>query len=72
MNLSFEEWESLHEGQFFDKIKNFLSRSVGGDVSKLDELLAAYRTDKAFKSKVDESAKKILRMKLALGLLKAN
>ena len=36
------------------------------------ELLAAYRTDKAFKSKVDESAKKILRMKLALGLLKAN
>ncbi len=37
-----------------------------------DEILAAYRTDKAFKSKVDESAKKILRMKLALGLLKAN
>lgn len=43
MNLSFEEWESLYEGQFFDKIKNFLSRSVGGAVSKLDELLDAYR-----------------------------
>lgn len=43
MNLSFEEWESLHEGQFFDKIKNFLSRSVGGAIGKLDELLDAYR-----------------------------
>jgi hypothetical protein len=43
MNLSFEEWESLHEGQFFDKIKNFLSRSVGGDISNLDELLSSYR-----------------------------
>ena len=43
MNLSFEEWESLHEGQFFDKIKNFLSRSVGGAIDKLDELLSAYR-----------------------------
>ena len=43
MNLSFEEWESLHEGEFFDKVKNFLSRSVGGAVSKLDELLDSYR-----------------------------
>ena len=43
MNLSFEEWESLHEGQFFDKIKNFLSRSVGGAIGKLDELLSSYR-----------------------------
>jgi len=43
MNLSFEEWESLYEGQFFDKIKNFLSRSVGGAVGKLDELLDSYR-----------------------------
>ena len=43
MNLSFEEWESLHEGQFFDKIKNFLSRSVGGAIGKLDDLLSSYR-----------------------------
>ena len=43
MNLSFEEWESLYEGQFFDKIKNFLSRSVGGAIGKLDELLSSYR-----------------------------
>lgn len=37
-----------------------------------EEILSAYRTDKAFKLRVDESAKKIIRMKLALGLLKAN
>lgn len=34
------------------------------------ELLTAYRTDKAFKKRVDESAKKVIRMKIALGLLK--
>jgi hypothetical protein len=43
MNLSFEEWESLYEGQFFDKVKNFLSRSFGGAVNKLDELIGSYR-----------------------------
>jgi hypothetical protein len=43
MNLSFEEWESLYEGDFFDKVKNFLSRSVGGAISKLDELIESYR-----------------------------
>ncbi len=36
------------------------------------EILAAYRTDKEFKKRVDESAKKVLRMKIAMGLLKAN
>lgn len=44
MNVSFEEWESLYEGEFLDKIKNFLSRSVGGAISKLDDLLSSYRT----------------------------
>jgi hypothetical protein len=34
------------------------------------ELLKLYRTDKNFKAKVDASAKKIIRMKIALGLLK--
>jgi hypothetical protein len=43
MNLSFEEWESLHEGNFFDKLKNFLSKSFGGYVDKLDHLLTSYR-----------------------------
>jgi hypothetical protein len=43
MNLSFKEWESLYEGDFFDKVKNFLSRSSGGAISKLDELVEAYR-----------------------------
>ncbi len=36
------------------------------------ELLTLYRTDPAFKKRVDESAKRIIRMKIALGLLKAN
>jgi len=35
------------------------------------ELLKLYRTDKNFKAKVDASAKKIIRMKIALGLLKS-
>ena len=34
------------------------------------ELLKRYRSDKAFKAKVDASAKKIIRMKITLGLLK--
>ena len=36
------------------------------------ELLTLYRTDPAFKKRVDESAKRIIRMKIALGLLKTN
>ena len=36
------------------------------------ELLTLYRTDPAFKKRVDESAKRIIRMKIALGLLKSN
>jgi beta-N-acetylhexosaminidase len=36
------------------------------------EILAAYKNDKEFKNKVDLAAKKVLRMKLALGLLKVN
>lgn len=47
MNLSFEEWETLYEGNFLDKVKNFLSKSFGGYVSKLDELLDAYRRSEA-------------------------
>ena len=43
MNLSFEEWETLYEGNFFDKVKNFLSKSFGGAVSKLDDLAQSYR-----------------------------
>ena len=35
-----------------------------------EELLKRYRSDKAFKAKVDASAKKIIRMKITLGLLK--
>lgn len=35
------------------------------------EILKLYRTDKNFKAKVDASAKKIIRMKIALGLLKS-
>jgi beta-N-acetylhexosaminidase len=36
------------------------------------EILAAYKNDKDFKNKVDLAAKKVIRMKLALGLLKVN
>jgi beta-N-acetylhexosaminidase len=36
------------------------------------EILAAYQNDKDFKNKVDLAAKKVIRMKLALGLLKVN
>ena len=36
------------------------------------EILNLYRTDPAFKKRVDESAKRIIRMKIALGLLKSN
>ena len=36
------------------------------------EILNLYRTDPEFKKRVDESAKRIIRMKLALGLLKTN
>jgi beta-N-acetylhexosaminidase len=36
------------------------------------EILNLYRTDPAFKKRVDESAKRIIRMKIALGLLKTN
>ncbi len=36
------------------------------------ELLTLYRTDPVFKKRVDESAKRIIRMKIALGLLKTN
>lgn len=35
------------------------------------EILKLYRTDKNFKAKVDAAAKKIIRMKIALGLLKS-
>ena len=35
-----------------------------------EELLKRYRSDKEFKAKVDASAKKIIRMKITLGLLK--
>lgn len=34
-----------------------------------DEIMNLYRKDSAFKARVDESAKKIIRMKIALGLL---
>jgi beta-N-acetylhexosaminidase len=37
-----------------------------------EELLSAYRTNTAFKKKLDESAKKVIRMKLAMDLLYAN
>lgn len=47
MNVSFEEWESLYEGNFFDKVKNLLSKSLGGAVSKLDELAQSYRKSEA-------------------------
>jgi len=43
MSVSFKEWESLYEGNFFDKVKNILSKSFGGAVDKIDELLDAYR-----------------------------
>jgi beta-N-acetylhexosaminidase len=33
------------------------------------ELLASYKTDKVFRAKVDAAAKRIIRMKLSLGLL---
>ena len=36
------------------------------------EILNAYRTNKEFKKKVDEAAKKVIRMKIALGLLQVN
>jgi beta-N-acetylhexosaminidase len=34
-----------------------------------EELLIAYRNDKAFKNQLDEAAKKVIRMKICLGLL---
>jgi beta-N-acetylhexosaminidase len=37
-----------------------------------EELLNAYRTNAAFKKKLDESAKKVIRMKLAMDLLYTN
>ena len=41
------------------------------DVKKShDELLAAYRKDKNFKRKADASVKRIIRMKIAMGLIK--
>jgi hypothetical protein len=43
MNVSFEEWESLYEGHFLDKVKNFLSKSFGGAISSLDDLIQSYR-----------------------------
>ena len=36
------------------------------------EILTAYRTNIEFKKKVDEAAKKVIRMKIAMGLLKVN
>ena len=36
------------------------------------EILTSYRTNKEFKKKVDEAAKKVIRMKIAMGLLKVN
>jgi hypothetical protein len=33
------------------------------------ELLASYKTDKVFRAKVDAASKRIIRMKLSLGLL---
>ncbi len=36
------------------------------------EILTAYRTNKEFKKKVDEAAKKVIRMKIAMGLLKVS
>ena len=43
------------------------------DVTKtLAELLNLYRKDPLFKQRVDESAKRIIRMKIALGLIKPN
>jgi len=42
------------------------------DVKKShDELLAAYRNDKNFKLKADASVKRIIRMKIAMGLIQA-
>ena len=43
MNISFEEWESLYEGNFMDKVKNVLSKSFGGAIHKLDQLVDSYR-----------------------------
>jgi predicted phage tail protein len=43
MNVTFKEWESLYEGNFFDKVKNILSKSLGGAIDKIDGLLDAYR-----------------------------
>jgi beta-N-acetylhexosaminidase len=41
------------------------------DVKKShDELMAAYRKDKNFKRKADDSVKRIIRMKIAMGLIK--
>jgi beta-N-acetylhexosaminidase len=58
----------------------FLAVNAGCDIILMpldaakahQEILAAYRTNSAFKKKVDESAKKIIRMKLAMDLLYAN
>lgn len=44
MSVSFDEWESLYEGNFLNKVKNVLSKTFGGAISKLDELSSAYRS----------------------------
>ena len=45
-----------------------------GNLKKVanSELLNLYRKDPLFKQRVDESAKRIIRMKIALGLIKPN
>jgi beta-N-acetylhexosaminidase len=59
---------------------NFKAINAGCDIVLMpldakkahQEILTAYRTNKEFKKKVDEAAKKVIRMKIAMGLLEVN
>jgi beta-N-acetylhexosaminidase len=59
---------------------NFKAINAGCDIVLMpldakkahQEILTAYRTNKEFKKKVDEAAKKVIRMKIAMGLLQVN
>lgn len=41
--LKYQEWNVLNEANLFDEIKNWLSRSFGGSIDKLDSLLNQYK-----------------------------
>ena len=41
--LKFKEWESINESSVLDKIKNWISDTFGGSVSKLDNILSSYK-----------------------------